>query len=81
MEQPGQASFSLAKIRDKLIQQGLEVSINNVHRNLRNLVMRFILLDKGNENYGFALPVFPGILEKRIDNDFKNSLIQGLKRR
>ena len=81
MEQSGQASFSLAKIRDKLIQQGLEVSINNVHRNLRNLVMRFILLDKGNENYGFALPVFPGILKKRIDNDFKNSLIEGLKRR
>lgn len=81
MEQPGQITFSLAKIRDKLIQQGLEVSINKVHRNLRNLVMRFILVDKGNENYCFALPVFPGILKKRIDNDFKNSLIDELKRR
>jgi hypothetical protein len=80
-EQPGQITFSLAKIRDKLIQQGLEVSINKVHRNLRNLVMRFILVDKGNENYSFALPVFPGILKKRIDNDFKNSLIDELKRR
>jgi Cdc6-like AAA superfamily ATPase len=80
-EQPEPATFSLAKIRDKLTQQGLQVSINKVHRNLRNLVMRFLLLDKGNENYCFALPVFPGILEKRIDNDFKNSLIQELKRR
>lgn len=81
MEQPGQTFFSLAKIRDKLNQQGLEVSINKVHRNLRNLVMRFILMDRGNENYCFALPVFPGILAKRIDNDFKNSLIDELKRR
>jgi Cdc6-like AAA superfamily ATPase len=81
MEQPGPITFSLAKIRDKLIQQGLEISINKVHRNLRNLVMRFILADKGNENYCFALPVFPGILEKRIDDDFKNSLIDELKRR
>lgn len=80
-EKPGQNIFSLANIRDKLIQQGLEISINKVHRNLRNLVMRFILQDKGNENYSFALPVFPGILKKRIDNDFKMSLIDELKRR
>jgi hypothetical protein len=79
-KQSEEVTFSLPKIRNKLIEQGVEVPTDKIYRDLRNLVMRFILLEKGSDNYSFALPVFPGILKKRIDNDFKKGLISETKK-
>jgi hypothetical protein len=42
--------------------------------------MRFILREKSGDNYSFALPGFPGILKKRVSNDFKNQIIEGIKK-
>ena len=79
-KQTEEVTLSLAKIRNKLIEQTIEVHVDKIYRVLRNLLMRFILLDKENDNYGFALPVFPCILEKRIDNDLKKTLIEETKK-
>lgn len=77
---PNKKSFSTDEIKDKLTKNGIEISINDVHANLRNLVMRFILLDEGRDSYCFALPVFPDIIKKRIDVTFKNRLIKEIKK-
>lgn len=79
-KQAEELTFSLAKIRNKLAEQAIEVSVEKIYRVLRNLVMRFILLDKENDKYGFALPVFPRILEKRIDSDLKKTLLEETKK-
>lgn len=72
--------FSLNEIFDLLIQQGIKISEEDVQRYLKNLVMRFILRDKDGDNYSFALPVFPGILKKRVSYDFKNRIIEEIKK-
>jgi hypothetical protein len=41
--------------------------------------MRFILLEKGNDRYCFALSVFPEILSKTIDSAFKRRIIKEIK--
>jgi hypothetical protein len=38
--------------------------------------MRFILKDHGKNNFSFALPAFPLMIKKRIDEDFRESLIR-----
>jgi hypothetical protein len=73
-------SFSANEIRDKLLEIGILININDVNRNLKNLVMRFILLDLGKDNYCFALSFFPGILKNRIDDSYKKSIIKEIKR-
>jgi hypothetical protein len=67
--------FSESEINEKLIENGISIPGDHLHRHLKNLVMRFILLDKGKDNYCFALPVFPEILRKRIDEYLKNKII------
>lgn len=78
-EHPNGKSYSAEEIRNKLSAHGIRVSINDVYRNLKILVMRFILLDEGRDNYKFALSVFPEILRKRIDDDFKDRTIEEIK--
>lgn len=73
-------SFSPDETRNKLTRHGIRISMNQVHQQLSNLVMRFILLDKTSDRYSFALPFFPGILRKRIDNDYKNQIIRELQK-
>jgi hypothetical protein len=72
-------TFPLDEIRDKLADEGEEISRNELYQHLKDLEMRFILLDEGKSHYKFALPVFPDILKKRIDEFFKNKIILELK--
>jgi hypothetical protein len=71
--------FSLHDIRQLLFSHEISLSKDDLHQVLRNLAMRFILTDEGNDNYKFALPVFPGILRRRIDDEYKKDLIEEMK--
>jgi hypothetical protein len=72
--------FSLNEIMELLTQQGIEIPLEDMHRHLSNLVLRFILQDMGMDKYSFAFPLFPVILKKRLDDDFKNLIIEEIKR-
>lgn len=71
--------FSLNHIWNKIKDNGIKHSKDSIHLNLKDLVMRFILSDREKDGYSFALPIFPGILEKRIDNEFKQEIIEEIK--
>jgi hypothetical protein len=73
--------FSTFEIKDLLAGCRIKLSQNEVHLNLRELVVRFILVDEGDENYHFALPVFPGILRRKVDDYFKRKTITEISRR
>jgi Cdc6-like AAA superfamily ATPase len=73
-------TFSSNEIKEMLNQQDIRMSAQDIHRHLKDLVMFFILKDKGRDNYSFALPVFPGILKKRVDHNFKNRIIHEIKK-
>jgi hypothetical protein len=70
--------FTIAEIKGLLTDCGIVISINDLNRNLSELVMRFILLEEKG-NYRFTLPIFPVILKKRVDNDFKQKTIKEIK--
>jgi hypothetical protein len=71
--------FSMNDIWQKIKENGILYSKDELHQILRNLVMRFILIDNGRDRYSFALSIFPGILGKRIDNEFKQEIIEEIK--
>jgi Cdc6-like AAA superfamily ATPase len=71
--------FSLHDIENKLFRNGLKLPIEKIHNSLKNLVMRFILLDAGRDQYKFALPGFPWMLKRRVGDDFKNKTIREIK--
>lgn len=71
--------FSLDDIENKLFRHGLKLPIDKVYNSLRNLAMRFILVDAGREQYSFALPEFPGMLKRRVGDDFKNKTIRKIR--
>ena len=73
---PNMKIFSTEEIRSILYESGVNISINEVHKNLRNLVMRFILLDRGRNKYGFALTSFPEMIKGRVDVHLKNDLVK-----
>jgi hypothetical protein len=73
--------FSTFEIRDLLADTDVYLSKNEIHLNLRELVVRFILVDEGDGNYRFALSVFPGILQHQVDPDFKRKTITDILRR
>lgn len=75
----GSTLFSIDNIKEELNKHRIEVTENTIYRLLRNLVIRFILLDVGDDEYCFALPYFPEILKKRIDSPFKIRLIKELR--
>jgi len=79
-EEPGKKRYSTNGIANKLVKYGIEIPMTEVYKNLRNLVMRFILVDEGRDKYSFALSFFPGILRKFIDDDFKDKLVKELKK-
>jgi GTPase SAR1 family protein len=80
VENPSEKNtFSVTEIKNKLTQAGIRIPIQDVYRNIKNLVMRFILVDEGGDKYSFALSVFPDILKKRYDEDYKNNLIKEIK--
>jgi Cdc6-like AAA superfamily ATPase len=72
--------FSLNEILDLLTRQGINISDEDIKRHLRNLVMRFILREKARNNFSFALTGFPGILKKRVSHDYKNQIIEEIKK-
>ncbi len=73
--------FPSSEIGLKLGLFGKTISDNEVHQVLQNLVMRFILLDQGQDKYRFALLFFPDILNNWIDDAKMNKLIQEVKQR
>lgn len=75
-ELAGKKSVTAEKIKRRLKAHGIIKTINQVHQALKTLTMRFILKDTGKGRYCFALPVFPEMLKNRIDEDFKETLIQ-----
>lgn len=72
--------FSRAEIKNQLNQAGIELTLDRLNQHLIELVMRFILVDKSPDIYSFALPEFPNILRKRTDEDYKQELIEEIKK-
>lgn len=72
----GNETISTGQITKKLKDIGVKISLNTVYQSLKTLVMRFILKDHGKNNFSFALPAFPLMIKKRIDEDFRESLIR-----
>lgn len=70
--------FSIDEVKGILMDHGIDIPTNDIHRNLRELVVRFILVDEG-KNYRFSLDKFSGILKEKIDMDFKNETIKEIK--
>ena len=66
-------------IWQKIKHNGVPYTKDQIHKHLKNLVMRFILLSNGKDRYSFALPVFPVILGKKIDNEYKLEIIEEIK--
>jgi hypothetical protein len=71
--------FSLNDIRQLLLSHEISLTKDELHKVLKNLVIRFILTDEGSDNYKFALKVFPGILAKRTNDEYKKDLIEEMK--
>ncbi len=71
--------FSVSDTKKRLGNTGISLSIEQTRKNLKNLVMRFILEDKREDNFCFALAYFPEMLKKRIDEDFKKKVIQEVR--
>jgi hypothetical protein len=67
--------FSLNDIREQLLSHEISLSKDDLQQVLKNLVIRFILTDEGNDNYKFALSVLPGILRKRTNDELDKDLI------
>jgi hypothetical protein len=72
-------TVSPSQIKKKLKALEVQISMNQVYQVMKILALRFILQDNGEGRFSFALPVFPGMLKKRIDEDFKESLIREVK--
>ena len=70
--------FSIDEVKRFLKDHDIDLSTNEVHEKLSELVVRFILVNDG-KNYRFALDKFPGILKEKIDSDFKNETIKEIK--
>ncbi|NIR06294.1 MAG: AAA family ATPase [Candidatus Aminicenantes bacterium] len=79
IEEPEKKYFSLDEIHTLLSDCGIRMTLNDVHRNLKELVVRFILIEEETK-YRFAIPVFPFILRKRTDNYFKDKTINEIKK-
>jgi hypothetical protein len=71
--------FSLNEIHDSLLDCGISILLNHVPPKLKELVVRFILIEEETK-YRFAIPVFPHILRKRIDKYFKEKTIDEIKK-
>lgn len=69
-------TISTGQIMKRLKDIGVKISLNMVYQDLKTLVLRFILKDYGKNNFSFALPAFPLMIKKRIDEDFRESLIR-----
>jgi hypothetical protein len=70
--------FPIDAIKGLLMDNDIDISINEIHRNLRELVVRFILSDDG-KNYRFALAKFSDILKEKTDMEFKNKIKKEIK--
>jgi hypothetical protein len=80
-EKPLRNSFNADDIIDILFDVvGIDVSSKTVEINLRNLVMRFILEDTGKDNYRFALPIFPEILNDWTDERKLKRIIREVRK-
>lgn len=74
------SEFSQPYIDIKLKENGIAFSSGRLQEILNSLVMRLILLQDGMGRYVFALPVFPALLRKRIDDDFKEELVRAVEK-
>jgi hypothetical protein len=71
--------YSFLLIKEKLRGTWIDLLESKINKTIQKLVLRFILIDKGQGRYSFALPHFPAMLKKRINSDFKESLIKRLQ--
>jgi len=71
--------FSITEIKNLLTKYNLNINRKDLHIHLKYLIMRFALLDEGKDIYKFAIPVFPEILRKRIDDYYVDELIEEIK--
>jgi hypothetical protein len=72
-------NLSSDQIKTMLKNLRVSITMNQAYQALKILAMRFILQDNGEGRFSFALPAFPGMLKKRIDEDFKESLIREVR--
>lgn len=79
MDDTVKGEFSVDTIYNKLADAGVEVSMDELYYNIRNMVMRFILLDVGRDKYKFALPVFPDILKEWVNESRTKLLIKEIR--
>lgn len=73
---PRLKTFSEGDINEFLEKEGVSIPSEELHKRLRNLVMRFILMDVEENRYAFALPNFPDILKKRINDSYKKQMVK-----
>lgn len=76
---PAKGYFTSEDIRSRLKEHGIPIKRKEANEHIKNLVMRFIFLDKGRDQYIFALPQFPEILKRYVDDDLKKNLIEDIK--
>ncbi len=69
-------SFSTDEVAARLKAYNIHLDKKSLQKIMRELVMRFIFKDEGRENYSFALSTFPDILEKIVDEDYRNNLVK-----
>lgn len=72
--------FTSTKILSILESRGLNLQTTQLDRQLRNLVMRFILKDEGKDHYSFCLNRFPEILKGWSDPIKIERLIKEIKK-
>lgn len=75
--------FSTDEITRNLLEHDIKISIDDVYHHLRDLVLRFILVDvedkKKQKMYCFAIPIFPEILKNHVDESYKTHLIREIR--
>ncbi len=76
---PEEREFSIASVNGILEARGISLMEDQIHKTLQKLKLRFILIEKGQGKYSFALPHFPEILNKRKDVALLESLIKRVK--
>jgi hypothetical protein len=72
--------YSFALINQKLKESWIDLLEGQINKTIQKLVLRFILIDKGQGRYAFALPQFPAMIKKRSGTDLLESLIKRVKK-
>jgi hypothetical protein len=71
--------FSAESVKGLLDKTGVYLSIGEIYEKMQEMVTRFILQERENHVYCFALPVFPDILKKETSQGLKHFIIQDIQ--